>query len=213
MLEKRDEAIEKILSAARKEFAAKGFEGARVDEIARRAGVNKAMLYYHVGDKKALYAEVLHGVIGRVAELVETKIGEAGNPEKKLRTYIREFYNAISNNPEMPLIMMREIASGGINLPDIFFQDLLRIISIITGVIEAGTKSGVFIKTLPPLVHVMVLGGIISANTIFPLLYSKNNAPKEMKDIYEKTSSFIASEIERLVMRSVLARKNTGGVK
>jgi TetR/AcrR family transcriptional regulator len=210
VLEKKDGTIDKILSAARSEFAEKGFEGARVDEIARKACVNKAMLYYHVGDKKALYAEVLHGVIGSVAELVEKKIGEACNPEEKLRTYISVFNNAIRNNPEMPRIMMREIASGGNNLPEIFFKDLLRIISIITGVIKAGTKSGIFIETIPELVHVMVMGGIISANTIFPLLYSKNNAPKEIREIHEKTSSYIASEIERLVMRSVLANAKMG---
>ena len=213
IVEKKDKAIEKILLAARGEFAEKGFEGARVDEIARKAGINKAMLYYHIGDKKALYAEVLHGVIGRVAERVEQEIAKAGNPEEKLRTYVREFYSAIRGNPEMPRIMMREIASGGINLPEIFFKDLLRIISIITGVIEAGTKSGVFIKTMPPLVHVMVLGGIISANNIIPLLCSRDTAPKEMREMNENASSYIASEIERLVMRSVLADAKTGEKK
>jgi hypothetical protein len=120
------------------------------------------------------------------------------------------FNKAIASNPEMPRIMMREIASGGNNLPEIFFKDILRIISIITGVIKAGTESGVFIETIPELVHVMVMGGIISANTIFQLLYSRNNAPKEVREICEKTSSYIASEIERLVMRSVLVYAKTG---
>jgi TetR/AcrR family transcriptional regulator len=210
MLEKKDEAIEKILAAARKEFAEKGFEGARVDEIARKACVNKAMLYYHIGDKHELYAGVLHGIIGNVVEQIEKELEKVDKPEDKLRTYIAVFNKAIASNPEMPRIMMREIASGGNNLPEIFFKDILRIISIITGVIKAGTESGVFIETIPELVHVMVMGGIISANTIFPLLYSRNNAPKEVGEICEKTSSYIASEIERLVMRSVLVYAKTG---
>ena len=50
-MEKKDKAIEKILFAARGEFADKGFEGARVDEIARKAGINKAMLYYLYGNR------------------------------------------------------------------------------------------------------------------------------------------------------------------
>jgi TetR/AcrR family transcriptional regulator len=212
-LEKKDEAIEKIISAARVEFADKGFEGARVDEIARKAGINKAMLYYHIGDKKTLYAEVLHGVIGKVGERIEQEISKAGSPEERLRTYIREFFSAVSRNPEMPRIMMREIASGGSNLPEIFFKDILRIISIITEVIEDGTKSGVFIKTLPPLVHLLALGGIISANTVIPLLCKKENAPREMREMHENASSYIAKEVERLVMRAVLARKGSGGVK
>lgn len=45
----------RILSAATREFAAKGFAGARVDAIARRARINKRMLYHYFGDKKGLF--------------------------------------------------------------------------------------------------------------------------------------------------------------
>ena len=50
---------ERILQAAFKEFAAKGFAGARVDAIAQRAAINKRMLYHYFGDKEALFREVL----------------------------------------------------------------------------------------------------------------------------------------------------------
>src|SRR2546423_15054537 len=52
---------QRILQAAFKEFAAKGFSGARVDGIARRASINKRMLYHYFGDKEALFREVLRG--------------------------------------------------------------------------------------------------------------------------------------------------------
>jgi TetR/AcrR family transcriptional regulator len=50
---------ERILDAALREFAAKGFAGARVDAIARRARINKRMLYHYFGDKEGLFREVL----------------------------------------------------------------------------------------------------------------------------------------------------------
>lgn len=50
---------ERILSAALKEFSDKGLAGARVDMIARQAGVNKRMLYHYFGDKAGLFREVL----------------------------------------------------------------------------------------------------------------------------------------------------------
>jgi len=50
---------ERILAAALKEFAAKGFAGARVDLIARRAAINKRMLYHYFGNKEHLFREVL----------------------------------------------------------------------------------------------------------------------------------------------------------
>ena len=50
---------QRILEAALQEFAAKGFAGARVDMIARRARINKRMLYHYFGDKEGLFREVL----------------------------------------------------------------------------------------------------------------------------------------------------------
>src|SRR5205823_6700491 len=50
---------ERILDAALKEFAAKGFAGTRVDAIARHANINKRMLYHYFGDKEGLFREVL----------------------------------------------------------------------------------------------------------------------------------------------------------
>ena len=50
-----------ILAAAVKEFTERGYEGARVDNIANRAGVNKRMLYHYFGNKQALYVAVLEG--------------------------------------------------------------------------------------------------------------------------------------------------------
>jgi TetR/AcrR family transcriptional regulator len=56
---------ERILKAAFKEFAAKGFAGARVDVIARRADINKRMLYHYFGDKEGLFREVLRRKIAQ----------------------------------------------------------------------------------------------------------------------------------------------------
>jgi len=50
-----------ILAAAGNEFTERGYEGARVDNIADRAGINKRMLYHYFGNKQALYVAVLEG--------------------------------------------------------------------------------------------------------------------------------------------------------
>jgi TetR/AcrR family transcriptional regulator len=61
---KKGGTVKLILKAAASVFSESGFSGARVDEIAKRAGVNKATIYYHIGDKEKLYAEVISNVIG-----------------------------------------------------------------------------------------------------------------------------------------------------
>src|SRR5438132_9911449 len=58
---------EQILAAALKEFSAMGFSGARVDVIARRARINKRMLYHYFGDKEGLFREVLRRKIAERA--------------------------------------------------------------------------------------------------------------------------------------------------
>src|ERR1700733_12611457 len=63
---------EKILAAALAEFSARGFAGARVDAIARRARVNKRMLYYCFGAKQDLYREILRRKLAERAEWIES---------------------------------------------------------------------------------------------------------------------------------------------
>ncbi|HUY26539.1 MAG TPA: TetR family transcriptional regulator [Candidatus Binataceae bacterium] len=61
---------ERILKAALAEFSARGFAGARTERIARRARVNKRMLFYCFGSKRALHAEVLRRKIADKAEAI-----------------------------------------------------------------------------------------------------------------------------------------------
>ena len=72
---------ERILSAALKEFSAKGFAGARVDAIARRANINKRMLYHYFGDKEGLFKAVLSRKITQRQAWAEALSGE---PEETL---------------------------------------------------------------------------------------------------------------------------------
>ena len=72
---------ERILSAALKEFAANGFAGARVDAIARRAAINKRMLYHYFGNKEHLFREVLRR---KIAERQAWAEGLSGDPVESL---------------------------------------------------------------------------------------------------------------------------------
>ena len=72
---------ERILSAALGEFAANGFAGARVDAIARRAAINKRMLYHYFGNKEHLFREVLRR---KIAERQASTGGLSGDPVESL---------------------------------------------------------------------------------------------------------------------------------
>ena len=59
---------ELLLAAAREAFAARGLEGARVDDIAQRAGTNKQLVYHYFGSKDGLYTAVLEQVYREIRE-------------------------------------------------------------------------------------------------------------------------------------------------
>lgn len=68
----------RILQAASKEFANKGFSGARVDDIAKRAGINKQLIYYYFENKEKLYTLVLEDLHGRAEGWIDESPDEPG---------------------------------------------------------------------------------------------------------------------------------------
>jgi len=194
---------EKILLAAREVFTEFGYNGTRMDEIARRAAVNKATLYYQIGDKATLYAHVIHQVIGGVYQDIARAVSLAPTPEEKLRAYITCIAQAVDKNPEIPPILMREFASGGTNLPRLVVEDFAAVIKILMGIMEEGTKKGIFIKTVPFLLHMMILGSILFYKVSVPIREKQNWIPAEVKAQDEKIKGNIAREVARLILRAI----------
>jgi AcrR family transcriptional regulator len=68
----------RILAVAEKQFAARGFDATSVDQIARSAGVNKALIYYHFNNKHDLILELFQSIIAEVAEHTDSGSQPAG---------------------------------------------------------------------------------------------------------------------------------------
>jgi AcrR family transcriptional regulator len=75
----------KIMAAARDEFAARGFAGARIESIARRAGLSKQLLYHYFPSKEALFEETLVGKFTQHRPAPP----DGGQPESLLRQRFR----------------------------------------------------------------------------------------------------------------------------
>lgn len=201
--DKQSPTVARILEAATEIFAAAGFNGARMDAIARRAGVNKAMIYYHIGAKEALYATVLHNAIGHVADTISIGIEAGASPEEKLRAYIRGFAGAVEGNARMGPILLREVASGGQNLPDLVVQDLGRIIAIITAILEEGKERGDFHPTTPFILHMMVAGSLVLYKASGPIRAKKKDLPPAIKMLDFNISAGVVNEIADLILQGV----------
>jgi TetR/AcrR family transcriptional regulator len=201
LIEKRTQSTKRILNAAANVFSEVGFAGARVDEIAKRAGINKAMIYYRIGDKKALYDEVLHDIFADTAQRIAHNIKETQAPEEKLKTFIRNIARTVDQHHHLAPIMMREFASGTRNFPEAAGQDLARIVSILTAILKEGEKKGVFIKTNPFLIHMMIVGTIIFYKMSAPIKTKQTIFPESLRKLDKHVSGDMDKEIEKLLSK------------
>lgn len=102
--------VARILDAAMSEFAAHGLSGARVDRIAGRAKVNKAMIYYHFHSKEQLYLAVLRDFFARVAEQLRERALPSEGAEQFLLAAAESHVRLIRSNKEFLQILLRELA-------------------------------------------------------------------------------------------------------
>jgi TetR/AcrR family transcriptional regulator len=149
-----------IFAAAAEAFAARGFDGTTVDEVAASARVNKAMLYYHFGDKQRLYAAVLDDMFGGVARRVES-IPPDGAPAAKIAAFIEAIAAEASARPHFPAVWLREVAEGGRHLNQSFVPLVSRVLGVLAGILEEGRRAGVFRRAQPFLVHIGIIGPLL----------------------------------------------------
>jgi AcrR family transcriptional regulator len=154
---------DRLFAAAAAEFAARGFAGANVDRIARAAGVNKAMIYYHFHSKAALYQEILGEMFHAVGERIRAVAASGATPEQKLEQFVAAIAEAAEARPHFPPIWFREIAEEGAHLGPATMQEVAGIVQGLIAILQEGIRARRFRKVNPLLVH----GGIVGPLLLF----------------------------------------------
>jgi TetR/AcrR family transcriptional regulator len=147
----------KLLVAARREFAASGLAGARVDEIAARAGVNKQLVYHYFGDKDALYLAVLEWVYDEIRSHERELNLEGLPPERAIRKLIESSFDHLASHPDFILLLNDENRAGARHVRGSRKLEAMHspLVSMISNVLSEGVRSGVFRKGINP-VHLYI---------------------------------------------------------
>ncbi len=112
--EERAETEERIFKAALEIFAKKGKDGARMQEIADLAGINKAMLHYYFRSKSRLYEAVFEYVFKRFAlREIQATLDTANSYKDALRAFINGFIDAHLDDMAVVQLMVNENLAGG----------------------------------------------------------------------------------------------------
>ncbi len=106
----------RIIAAAREEYAKRGFSGARVEEIARRAGVNKQLLFYYYHSKRGLFQAVLGQAAVELEDALDALALPSGRPLDRLRRALEAQFDFLARHPELATLLTQ---SGGAFAPAI----------------------------------------------------------------------------------------------
>ena len=148
--QRRDPAAtrKKLLTAARREFADSGLAGARVDEIAARAGVNKQLVYHYFGDKDALYLAVLELVYEEI-RAQERKLNLAGlPPQQAIKRLIEASFDHLAAHPDFIVLLNDENRGGARHVRGSRKLEAMHspLVSMVSAILSEGVQAGVFRK-------------------------------------------------------------------
>jgi AcrR family transcriptional regulator len=152
---------DRILSAAALEFAERGYAGARVDRIAGRAAVNKAMLYYHFKSKQHLYRTLLRDLFTRAAARLQAIAGSRAAPAVKIDRVIAAIAALVQEHPFFPAIMLREVAERGAHLDRATLLALGAVPRVVASIVEEGVAAGAFRAIHPAFAYFSLLAPVV----------------------------------------------------
>src|SRR2546426_5103694 len=93
------------MTAAREEFARRGFEGARVDQIARRAGVNKQLLFYYFHSKRGLFSAVLARGAAELEQALADLPTGGDRPLDRIRVTLGAQFDFLAAHPDLVALL------------------------------------------------------------------------------------------------------------
>jgi AcrR family transcriptional regulator len=102
------ERRELLLNAADEEFAERGYAGARLVDVAARAGVTKSLVYRHFDSKAELYVGLLESRAAEVIAEVSAAVRKAGSTEQRFRAGVEAFFAALDRRPFSRRLLFRD---------------------------------------------------------------------------------------------------------
>ena len=189
---RKEDRPAEITAAAFATFAEKGYANARVEEVARRAGVSKGLLYLYFKTKEELFKAVVRSVVlPRVDALLEQIADERQSAEAFLRGPLRQFMQRLPGSPLA--VVVKLMLTEGARHPDLvqFYWDNVasRGLTAIGSLLERGVRNGEFRESAVQQYPHLVIAPTIMA-VVFGLLF---------KDVELDTDGLIDAHIEMLL--------------
>lgn len=107
--EDKETTEQQILEAAKSVFQAKGLDGARMQEIADQAGINKAMLHYYYRSKNLLFEAVFKSAFSLLAPQLNAILNDDSALEDKIKNFTYNYISFMMKHPYLPNFIIQEL--------------------------------------------------------------------------------------------------------
>ena len=177
----------RILEAAKKEFAAYGLAGARIDRIAAEADANKRMLYYHVGNKEDLYLAVLEAAYEKIRAEERGLDLEHLDPSAAIARLIDFTWNYFIRNPEFLALLNTENVAKARNLKRSTKVKSMHspFVEMIRTIVDRGVKTGEFRVAMDPVQLYISIAGLcffyLSNSATLSFIFGRDLLKKDAK--------------------------------
>lgn len=134
---------EQILEAAKSVFLEKGMDGARMQEIADRAGINKALLHYYFRSKDKLFITIFRNLISNLFEQINLHLQNNDDVFMFVEKFVTSYITLLEHNVYLPNFIMNEMHRNHENIVQIFesekiIQNVPKLEKMIQKSVEAG---------------------------------------------------------------------------
>ena len=159
----------KIIENAMILFSQKGYDATTADDVAAACGVNKAMIFYYYKNKAGLYEAVMSEALSAIHAEVITSEKCCVSPLADLEAFIRTYASYCEQNPYLPALLLRELSSSGAHLPEMMFSSMRQLFTLLSEILTAGQKQGIFQNAQPMIIYFMIVGTMNLMITTKPL--------------------------------------------
>jgi TetR/AcrR family transcriptional regulator len=144
---------ERIIKAAIEEFSAKGFDGARVDEVSRRSGVNKTLIYHYIGNKDRLFIAALEATYQTIRERQRDFMAGRLPPDEGVRQLAQLLMAIWVEHQEFGRLLATENFLGGkhIRKSKAIRQMYNPLVDTLSNLMERGVQQGIFREGIDPI--------------------------------------------------------------
>ncbi len=192
---------DRLLEAAEKLFAEKGFYGASIRDISRCLSIAKSSLLHHYSSKEKLYGEVLNKIAREMTEEVRAIRQSTTDEREQLRQFVRLLWENSQHKPNRENIIIREMLDNPKRANQVkkwFFVDYL---NELTGIIRSGQAKGIFKLVVPEVFIFQLLGAHRYVVISMPTVKQFFSTQTYKKIITEHTRELEAFVEERLFVK------------